>query len=184
MLVMMGEVTGGDLMAKKGFDPAAAETMTAREIAAFLDERARRFAEEYNVDGNGTQAAIRAGYKPGRGNSSAAHRAAALLRDPRVRAYRLALIRERAEDLALSKESVVLTLHEIVQRCMAAEPVLRYDSDAKAWVESGEWQFDSKGATRALQQLSKMLGFDAPVKLESEGGELVVRLKGLGERGD
>ncbi len=168
---------------KQAFDAEKAETMSSAEIAVFLDERARRFCVEYNLDGNGTQAAIRAGYKPGRGNSSAAHRAAVLLRDPRVRAYRMALIRESVEDLALSKEAVILRLMEIVQRCMTAEPVLKYDETVKDWVESGEWQFDSRGATRALQQLSKMLGYDAPALQKGEGGELVVRLQGLGDRG-
>ena len=162
---------------KTGFDAAAAATMTSAEIAAYMDEKTRRFAEEFNVDMNGTQAAIRAGYKPGANNASAAHRAMVLLRDPRVKAYRVALIRESVEDMTLTKDSLVLKLLEVYQRCMAAVPVMRYDKDAKEWVESGVWEFDAKGATRALQQLSKILGYDAPVKLENgEGGALTIKL--------
>lgn len=156
---------------KQGFDEAAAVGMTSAEIAAYMDEKSRRFAEEFNVDMNGTQAAIRAGYKPGKNNASAAHRAMVLLRDPRVRAYRIALLRESVEDMTLTKDSLVLKLLEVYQRCMAAEPVMRYDTALKAWVESGYWQFDAKGATRALQQLSKMLGYDAPVKLADPDGK-------------
>jgi len=160
---------------KTAFDAAAAATMTSAEIAAYMDEKTRRFAEEFNVDMNGTQAAIRAGYKPGANNASAAHRAMVLLRDPRVKAYRVALIRESVEDMTLTKDSLVLKLLEVYQRCMAATPVLQYDSATKSWEPSGEWQFDAKGATRALQQLSKMLGYDEPVKLENgEGGVLRV----------
>ena len=157
--------------ARRDFDAKAAETMTSAEIAAYMDEKTRRFAEEFNVDMNGTQAAIRAGYKPGKDNASAAHRAMLLLRDERVKAYRLALIRESVENMAVSKDSLVLKLLEIYRRCMAAEPVMRYDTALKAWVESGFWQFDAKGATRALQQLSKMLGYDAPVKLADPDGK-------------
>ena len=156
--------------AKQAFDAAAAEKMTSAEIGGYLDEKARRFAREYIVDMNGTQAAIRAGYKPGKANASAAHRAMVLLRDPRVKAYRVALIRESVEDMTFTKDAMVLKLLEIFRRCMTEEPVLQYDSAAKAWVPSGEWQFDAKGATRALQQLSKMLGFDAPVKLADADG--------------
>lgn len=60
-----------------------------------LTERQRRFAEEYVVDFNGTQAAIRAGYSK-RGAENTAWR---LLRDQRVRAevdtQRLAAARRR-----------------------------------------------------------------------------------------
>lgn len=165
---------------KKDFNAAAAAKMMSTEIAAYMDEKTRRFAEEFNVDMNGTQAAIRAGYKPGKENASAAHRAMVLLRDERVKAYREALIRESVEDMTLTKDSLVLKLLEIYQRCMAAVPVMQYDSTAKEWKESGVWQFDAKGATRALQQLSKMLGFDAPVKADV-GENLESLLRELGE---
>ena len=169
--------------AKRDFDAAAAATMTSAEIAAYMDEKTRRFAEEFNVDMNGTQAAIRAGYKPGANNASAAHRAMLLLRDPRVRAYRVALIRESVEDMTLTKDSLVLKLLEIYQRCMSAEPVMEWDSDAKEWKESGVWRFDAKGATKALELLSRITGNDAPVKLENGEGELIVQLRKAAENG-
>lgn len=162
---------------KDGFDAKSAERMSSREIAAFLDERERKFAAEFNADMNGTQAAIRAGYKPGKNNGAAAVTASRLLRDPRIRAYRVALIRESVEDQTLTKESLVLKLLEIYRRCMQAEPVLTYDSDTREWVESGIWKFDAKGAERAIEQLSRMLGHDAPVKLaadEDAGGVIVL----------
>ena len=163
------------------FDAAAAGTMTAQEIAAFLDEREMRFAREYLLDLNGTQAAIRAGYKPGTNNASAAVQASRLMRDERVRAYRSALIRESVEDLDVSRETMVLKLLEIYRRCMSAEPVLIWDSEKKEWIESGEWRFDAKGATRALEQLSRMMGYNAPVKLEHGGTlEEVLRRAGGG----
>lgn len=169
-------------MARKSraeFDADAASTMSSGEIAAFLDERARRFAEEYNRSLNATEAAIAAGYKPGKNRTSAAVQGNRLLHDPRVKAYRAALIRESAETLLLTRESLELKLMEIYERCMQKTPVMVYDSEAKAWVESGEWQFDAKGATRALQQLSKMMGFDAPVKVEPGGASIEALLRSL-----
>lgn len=147
--------------------------MTSAEIAAYLSERERRFADEFNRCLNGTQAAIAVGYTAGKNNASAAVTACRLLRDPRVRAYRLAVVRESVEDMALSKDSVILKLLEIYQRCMAATPVLQYNSDTKSWEESGEWRFDAKGATRAIEQISKILGYDAPVRVEGADGGAV-----------
>ena len=149
---------------KSEFDSKAAEKMTSCEIKPFLEEREARFAEEFLHDFNGTQAAIRAGYKPGVNNASAAVQASRLLRDERVKAYRSALIRESVEDMNVSCDSVVLGLLEIYRRCMSAVPVLMWDGEKKEWVNSGEWRFDAKGASRALEQISKLLGFEAPVK--------------------
>lgn len=163
------------------FDARAAESMSSAEIAAFLDERERRFAKEFNSSLNGTRSAIAAGYKPGKNNASAAVQASRLLRDERVRAYRVALIRESVEDRALTRDSLVLRLLEIIDRCMQKEPVMEWDASAREWVESGEWQFDAKGATRALQQLSKMLGFDAPVKHDLGGDGFEAFLRRIGE---
>ena len=162
---------------KKGFDAAAAEAMSSREIAAFLDERERRFAEEYNIDLNGTAAAIRAGYQPGRNNASAAVQASRLLRDARIRAYRVALIRERVEDQALTADNLVLKLLEIYRRCMAAEPVMEWDSEAHEWKESGVWRFDARGAARALEMLAKLLGLNEPARVELSGGALEAFLR-------
>ena len=45
------------------------------------------------------------------------------------------------------------------------------------WVETGEWKFDSKGATRAVELLTKMLGYDAPIKVAgADGGPVIVQL--------
>ena len=155
---------------KLDFDAEEARLWPSARIGEYMDERERRFAEEYLVDLNGTQAAIRAGYKPGKNNASAAVTACRLLRDARVRLYRAALVRESVEDMDISRESLVLKLLEIYQRCMAAIPVLEWDGEAKEWKESGVWRFDARGASKALEQLSRLLGLDAPVKLNASDG--------------
>ena len=101
------------------------------------------------------------------------------MREPCVRAYRAALIRESVEDMDVSRESVVLKLLEIYQRCMAAVPVLEWNSDTQSWEESGEWRFDARGAAKALEQLTKLLGLDAPVKLDAGGDGLEALLGAL-----
>ena len=163
---------GGGMAKKKKaeFKPEDARLWPSARIAEYMDEREIRFCEEYIVDMNGTQAAIRAGYKPGKNNASAAVQASRLLRDPRVRLYRAALIRESVEDMDISREAVALKLLEIFQRCMAAVPVLVWNSDTKSWENSGEWKFDPKGAAKALEQLTRLLGLDAPVKLNAGDG--------------
>ena len=165
---------------KDEFDPEQAASMTAAEIAEFLDRREELFVREHLKDFNGTQAAIRANYKPGKNNASAAVQASRLLRDPRIKAYRTALLRESVEDMAVNRESLVLKLLEIYQRCMSAIPVMEWNPDAKEWVESGEWRFDAKGATRALEQLSKLLGLDAPQKHELNGKGIEQIIQELG----
>ena len=131
-----------------------------------MDDRERRFQEEYLKDLNGTQAAIRSGYKPGRNNASAATMASRLLRCEIGRAYRNALLRESVEDSAITKESILLKLMEIHRRCMTAVPVMEWSEEEKAWVESGEFRFDARGAAKALEQISKLMGFEAPQKVE------------------
>lgn len=155
---------------KEDFDAAAAAAMPSAEIAKYLDERELRFAKEYLKDMNGTQAAIRAGYKPGTNNASAAVQASRLMRDERIRAYRSALIRESVEDMDVSRESVVLKLIEIYRRCMTAIPVQTWDADKKEWVNSGEWRFDARGAAKALEQLTRLLGLDAQGGAPAGGG--------------
>ena len=159
---------------KEEFDPEAAGTMSSGELAGWLDERERRFAAAYNATLNGTQAAIAAGYKPGRNNASAAVQASRLLRSERVRAYRAALIRESAQAEVLTKENLTLKLLELYRRCMQAEPVMEWDSARREWVESGTWQFNAQGAAKALAQLCRLLGYDAPARIESAGSVTVV----------
>lgn len=144
------------------FDAVAAETMGSAEIAAFLNERDKKFAEEYLIDLNSTQAAIRAGYKPGKNNSSAAVAGSRLVKKPEIVAYRRALIRERLQGKDLSRESIALKLLDVYDKCMEAVPVFEYDSTKKEWVETGVYKFDARGAAKVLEQLSKLLGFDAP----------------------
>ena len=153
-------------MRKKDLDLTKAETMSSAEIGRFLKDKEKLFCREYLTDQNGTQAAIRAGYKPGKNNASAAVQAARMLRDPAVSAYRKALIRETLSDKDLTRENIGLKYAEILDRCMQKEAVMEFDRASGEWIETGEWQFDARGAARALEGLVRLMGYAAPEKHE------------------
>ena len=151
--------------------------MTITELEKALKPEERAFAREYLADYNATAAVLRMGFdgtKP-----AAANKGSKLLRRPQVREYVDALLREQAESAGVTKDGLIAQLLEIKQRCMAAEPVMTWDAESKSWVESGEYRFDAKGAAKAIEQMSKMLGYDAPVKVGTEdGGAVTLQIAG------
>lgn len=151
---------------KKDLDLDRAEGMSSKEISRYLEDREKKFAKEYLTDMNATQAAIRAGYKPGKNNASAAVQGSRMMRDPAVTAYRHALIRENLADKDLTKESIGLMFTDVYEKCMQAKPVMAFDRATGELVETGEYVFDSRGAVKSLEGLVKLLGYAAPEKHE------------------
>ena len=143
---------------KKLYTDEELEAMSAEDLEKLLPEKQRLFVREYLIDHNGTQAAIRAGYRAGKDNHTAAVTASKLLKDPVVTACRLALQKEAFRRLGITLESVCADLVEIKERCMQRKPVMIWDSEKHAYVESGEWTFDAKGAIRASTELAGLLG--------------------------
>lgn len=112
------------------------------------------FCQQYIVDYNGTQAAIRAGYS----ERTARSQAADLLAKPDILARVRELQAEQTARLCVTADWVVQQLVDVYTRAMQAEPVMAFDYDAKELVETGEYQFDSRGACRALELIGKHLG--------------------------
>ena len=143
-----------------------------------LSGKIERFCEEYVVDYNATQAAIRAGYK----EKSAANQGSRLLKNDEVLA--------RVHELQLSfnltrcfddKNRVLNELWEIAEKAMQKTPVMEWDSSKHAYVPSGEWAFDGKTATKALELIGKMSGMfekDEKKKFGSGGIEINVTMAG------
>ena len=154
---------------KKTYSEDELAAMSAADLERLLTEKQRAFVREYLLERNGTRAAIKAGYRAGKDNHTAAVTAARLLKDPVVTACRLALQKEAFAQLGISLESVCAELVEIKERCMQAKPVMVWDSESRSYVESGEWAFDAKGATRALVELADLLG----LKEQGRGRESV-----------
>ncbi len=111
--------------------------------------RQRRFIEEYLVDLNAAQAAIRAGYAVS-GARQQGHR---LLTDVDIQADISARQRERAKRIGIDQDWVLKRLVMLVERCMQHEPV----TDANG-TPTGEYRFDAAGAHRGLHSIGKHLG--------------------------
>ena len=118
-----------------------------------ITDKQRRFVREWLVDMNGTRAAVRAGYS----EKSAAQTASRLMKLPEVRAYRDALLKEEFDSLGLTRHSLAVEVWRVYERCAAATPVLQWDSNLREYIESGDWQFDSKGCLKALGMLHDMI---------------------------
>jgi phage terminase small subunit len=101
---------------------------------AELKPKEERFCQEYVIDYNGTQGAIRARYK----ESDAANRATRLLKKAEVSARIHELEKEIAQRLGLSQDYVMIQL------------VQRYDECRT--------QNDNKNALKALELIGKHLG--------------------------
>jgi len=133
-------------MAKQKKEPA-------KEKEQKLTDKQQRFIEEYLVDSNATQAAIRAGYA----SESAYAEGSRLLRNVKVKAKLQELRQELAESLGIDSQWVLKRFVDISNRCMQAEPVMIHDGEK--WVESGDYKFDSSGANKATEAIGKHLGF-------------------------
>ena len=115
-----------------------------------LNEKQKQFCEEYIIDLNGTQAAIRAGYSGKTANRIASE----LLSKLDIQEYICELKKKRSERVKYSQDELMRDILEVKNRCMQANPVLDKEGN-----ETGVWKFDSNGANKALDMLAKHVGF-------------------------
>ena len=115
-----------------------------------LNEKQKQFCEEYIIDLNGTQAAIRAGYSAKTANEQAAQ----LLAKLSIQEYICVLKNKRSERVKYSQDELMRDILEVKNRCLQANPVLDKEGN-----ETGIWKFDSNGANKALDMLAKHVGF-------------------------
>lgn len=118
--------------------------MTAHTL---MTAKQARFIDEYLVDANGTQAAIRAGYGAA-GARVAAHR---LLTNVAISSLIEARRRADATRLSVGRDRVLTGLLEAVE--MARE------------------QLNPAGMVAGLREISKLMGFHAPRPVRLEMGE-------------
>lgn len=113
------------------------------------------FATEYIVDHNATKAAIRAGYS----EESAASEGSRLLKNVKVAARVRELEDQFNKERCFDDRNRVL--HELwitYEKAIQASPVMIWDSAQHKYVESGEYSFDGKTATKAMELIAKMHG--------------------------
>lgn len=123
-------------------------------MAELEKKKHERFCQEYVIDYNGAQAAIRAGYE----EKNARKQASRLLTNADILARVRELQAEQVERLAVTQDYVITQLVDTYNSCREPTPVREYDAATGEWVETGMYQFDSKGALRALELLGKHLG--------------------------
>ena len=119
-----------------------------------LKPKHERFCQEYVIDYHGTNAAVRAGYE----EKSARKQASRLLTNADILARIREIQQEQIKRLAISQDYGVLQLIDTYNCCREPKPVMKYDYAEQSWVESGMYQFDSRGALKALELLGKHLG--------------------------
>lgn len=128
-----------------------------------LTAKQELFCQEYIIDLNATQAAIRAGYS----ERTARVTASKLLTKANISTRIKELKDKRADKLELDAYWVLKRLKEISDRSMQAEPVMEWDHAEGKLVETGEYQFDSTGANKATELIGKHIGMFDP-KLPSQ----------------
>lgn len=120
-----------------------------------LPPKQRRFVEEYLVDLNGAQAAIRAGYSP----KTAREQASQILSRSNVQAAIKEEMAKREKRTGIKADYVLKNLVEIVERCMQRAPVCNAKGEQIQDEEGrGVWQFNGRDANKALDLLGKHLG--------------------------
>ena len=124
-----------------------------------LNPKQQRFVEEYLVDLNAKQAAIRAGYS----EKTAEVQGCRLLRNAQVTAEIAKRQAERAERIEVDADWVLARLVTVTERCMQSAPVLDRSGE-QVYVETPEGEvvpaftFDAKGANGALGLIGRHLG--------------------------
>jgi phage terminase small subunit len=117
-----------------------------------LTDKQQRFVEEYMIDFNATQAAIRAGYS----EKTARKIGQENLTKPDIQEEIQKRKNKLTEKSEINAQWVLDNFVELSQRCMQKVPVMeKVDGEL---IPTGEWKFDSTGANKALENVGKMIG--------------------------
>ncbi len=113
-----------------------------------LNEKQKQFCNEFIIDFNGTQAAIRAGYSKKTAYSMASEN----LRKPEVQAYLKELIENRNKRTGIMQDEVVKKIIDVVEVCMQR---IKYKDKNGEPVEK---MLDVNGANKGLDMLMRHTG--------------------------
>ena len=123
-----------------------------------LTPRQRRFVDEYLIDLNGTQAAIRAGYS----QKTARQIGQKLLTKVDIQQASSAAQAARQERTELTADEVIRDLREVRDVCLGRKSVkvvevVKFEGEATPH-EVDALVFDANGANKALELLGKHIG--------------------------
>ena len=143
-------------------------------MAEKLKAKEERFCQEYIVDYYATKAAIRAGYK----ERSAATQGCRLLKNDNVASRVRELQEQYIKDRCFAeKDRVLMELWEIFERAMQKTDVMEWNHEKHEYIPSGEYTFDGKTATKALELIGKMNGmFTEKIEHKTQGGGFVINM--------
>jgi phage terminase small subunit len=145
-------------------------------ICPKLNDKQRKFADEYIKCLNASEAYRKAGYKC-KSDDVVKVCASKLLTTANVQQY----ISERQEKLQkkteITQEWVINRLKEISDRCMQEEPVMKRVNGEM--VETGEFKFDSQGAVKSTELLGKHLGLFEAKQQPQQQPIINISLKGV-----
>ena len=121
---------------------------------ANLTPKQQRFVEEYLIDLNATQAAIRAGYSPRTANEQGAQNLAKLSISEAIAEAQA----KREERTQITQDYVLTNIQKVIERCMQVQQV----DNCLTQTEGGElaqaFMFKEQGALKGLELLGKHLG--------------------------
>lgn len=134
-----------------------------------MTPKQQRFVEEYLIDLNATQAAIRAGYS----KKTAKQIGTENLSKPVIAEAIAEAQAERSERTGITQDWTLTTIHETVERCKQARPVLdRKGERVLVETPSGDvvpaYTFDATAVLRGAELAGKHLGM-FPNKYEHTG---------------
>ncbi len=122
-----------------------------------LNQRQQDFVDAYILSGNATEAARKAGYS----ENTAESQGSRLLKNAKVSDSIERRRKVAADKVDISAASILRRLNQVADRCMQAEPVMKFDPVMGSMVHEttadgeGIFEFDSSGANRALELLGK-----------------------------
>ena len=129
-----------------------------------LTSKQAAFVNEFMIDLNGSQAAIRAGYSKKTARSIAAEN----LTKPAIIAALQTAMDERADRTEVSQDWVLLRLVENVERSMQAVQVLDRKGEP-----TGEYQYEGAVANRGLELIGKHIGMFVGPKGDDNAREVL-----------
>ena len=117
-----------------------------------LTAKQKAFCEEYLIDLNATQAAIRAGYS----EKTAKEIGCENLTKPNIADYIAEMKVKRSESTAITAAWVLNSAKKVYDRCMQEEAVVDREGG-----HTGEYKFEHSGANKALEIIGKHIDVQA-----------------------
>lgn len=137
-----------------------------------MTERQKRFCDEYLIDLNATQAAIRAGYSSKYANTNASK----LLQNTTIKQYIDARMAEKEKELIADQDEVMRYLSAVMRREMTESVVVTVSKEASTYVP------DAKGVMRkqiVKEDIPQVVEIPAKLSDANKAAELLGKRYGL-----